>query len=103
MNHDLTRLLFESWVRLLVPVTEIAVFWQLWPLVVLETSTVRFPSMDDQASSGASRIEQPVQGIEVLERTGVVEWTVAVEERAVDVDQQQGEAMAGIDGRTGGH
>ena len=37
---------------------------------------------------GSSRLEQPVQRIEVLERTGVVERTVGVEERPIDIDQK---------------
>src|SRR3989442_8351645 len=57
VNHDLTRLLFESRVRLLVAIAEIAVFRQLWPLVVLEASTVRLAGMHDQAPSGSSRLE----------------------------------------------
>src|SRR3989454_11988613 len=57
VNHDLTRLLFESRVRLLIAVAEIAVFRQLWPLVVLEASTVCLAGMHDQAPSGSSRLE----------------------------------------------
>src|SRR5712691_6467007 len=103
VNHNLTWLLLESRVRLLVAVTEVAVFRELRPLVVVKTSTVRFPGVDDQAPAGSSGIEQLVQRTEVLQRTGVVEWPVGVEERPVDVHQYQSEAMAGIAGMSGRH
>src|SRR5256714_12110276 len=95
--------LLESWVRLLIAVTEIAVFGELGPLVIEQTLAVGFARMDDQSLPLARRLQQLVQGTEVVERTGIVERTVGVEERPVDIDQEQGEAMAGIDGRPGSH
>jgi hypothetical protein len=103
VNHDLTRLLLESRVRLLVAISEVAMLRELRPLVVVKASTVRLPGVDNEAPSGSSRVEQLVQRTEVLQRAWVVEWTVGVEERPVNVDQEQGETVAGIAVMPGRH
>src|SRR6184192_3937364 len=95
VNYDLTRPLLESGVRLLIAVTEIAVFGELGPLVIEQALAVGFARVDDQPLPVARRLQQLVQRAEVVERTGIVERTLGVEERPVDIDQEQGEAMAG--------
>src|SRR5438094_3882096 len=76
VNHDLTRPLLESGIRLLIAVTEIAVFGGLGPLVIEQTLAVGLAGMDDQPPAVARRLQQLVQRTEVVERTGIVEGAV---------------------------